>query len=174
LSLPCAAAIAFVLLWKAGLSQLAAYIAALVTLFEEIIFRGILQPLFIRRYGILRGIFLVGIAFGAVHFNQDLSIGLTDGLVIAKLCLRLIDALALSFVAGWLTLRTDSVLPAALAHGLMNVFGGSPLGPVFPWIGPLIYLLWAALAFLLFRYWPVQAEASQEAGPALAKRVHAT
>ena len=69
-------------------------------------------------------------------FNQDLSIRFTDGLVIAKLCLCLIDALALSFVAGWLTLRTGSVLPATLAHGLMNVFGGAPLGPVFPWIGP--------------------------------------
>lgn len=34
--------------------------------------------------------------------------------------------------------------------------------PQFFGIGPLIYLLWAVLAYVLFRYWPVQAGSAQE------------
>jgi membrane protease YdiL (CAAX protease family) len=141
---------------------------------EEIIFRGILQPLFVRRYGVIRGIFLVGIFFGAAHFDQDFSVGFTDGLVITKICLRLFGALALSFVAGWLTLRTESVFPAAVAHGLMNTLGSAPLGPSFAGIGPAIDLLWAALAFALFRYWPVRPEAAEKGGPGTTNPVPAS
>ncbi len=137
-----------------------------VALSEEVIFRGVLQPRFIRRYGPLRGLFLLGIVFAAAHFSIDFSDGFTDVLVIAKLCVRLSESLSLSFVAGWLTLRTGSVLPAGVAHGLMNVLGTSPLGPGFLGIGPLIILLWAMLAYVLFRYWPVQAEPVPEVGAA--------
>lgn len=129
---------------------------------EEIIFRGVLQPLFIRRYGPVRGIFLVGMTFAAAHFSTDFSAGYTDALVILKVCLRLIISLALSFVVGWLTLRSGSVLPAAIAHGLANVLGSSPFAPAFAGIGPLTDLLWAVLAYVLFRYWPVQTETTQE------------
>ncbi len=127
-----------------------------VALYEEIIFRGILQPRFIRRYGALRGIFLVGIAFTAAHLSEDFSVAFTDGLVILRLGTRLSMSLALSFVTGWLTLRTGSVLPAAVAHGLSNVSASSPLGSAFFGIGPLTELLWTVLAYVLFRHWPVE------------------
>jgi membrane protease YdiL (CAAX protease family) len=125
---------------------------------EEIIFRGLLQPRFLRRYGLFRGLFLLGIVFAGAHFGQDFSVGFTDGLVLLRLCLRLIESLALSFVFGWLTLRSGSVFPAAVAHGLFNVLGSFPLGPDFLGIGPVIYLMFALLAALLFRRWPIPAE----------------
>lgn len=128
---------------------------------EEIIFRGLLQPRFIRRYGLFRGIFLLGIVFAAAHLSADFSTNFTDALVILKLCVRLAGALPLCFVAGWLTLRSESVLPAAVAHGLLNILGFSPFGPTFAGIGPLIDLLWAALAYALFRYWPVQIQTAK-------------
>jgi membrane protease YdiL (CAAX protease family) len=129
---------------------------------EELIFRGLLQPLFIRRYAPTRGIFLVGIAFAAAHFSTDSSVGYTDWLVVLQLCRRLSSCLALSFIVGWLTLRTGSVLPAAVTHGLSNVLGSSPLGPQFSGIGPLTDLLEAVLAYVLFRYWPVETQTPQE------------
>lgn len=128
----------------------------LVALCEEILFRGILQPQFIRRYGTLRGVFLVGVVFAAAHFSEDFYIWYTDGMVIFKLCVRLASTIPLSLVAAWLTIRTGSVLPAAVAHGLANVLGTSPLGPKFLGIGPVEDLLWAVLAYVLFRYWPVE------------------
>jgi len=132
-------------------------------LFEEVLFRGILQPHFIHRYGILRGIFLLGIVFAAAHVGQDFcyqdfSYALSDGLVVLKLVVRVTLRLTLSFVASWLTLRNGSVLPATIAHGLMNVLGSSPLGPPFQAIALVTEVLWAALAYLLFRYWPVHEE----------------
>jgi membrane protease YdiL (CAAX protease family) len=145
----------------------------LVAFPEEVIFRGLLQPRFVRRYGPLRGIFLLGIAFAGAHFSTDFSIGHTDRLngwlVILMMCLRLISGVGMSFVTGWLTLRTGSVLPAAVAHGLFDVLVYSPLGPGFQRIGPvLLVILWAALAYVLFRYWPVQAEAVQQSSAAFA------
>jgi membrane protease YdiL (CAAX protease family) len=131
---------------------------------EEVIFRGVLQPRFIRRYGLFGGLVLLSVVFAASHIDVDLSdgIGFTNGLVILKVGVRLLSSLGLCFVAGWLTLRTRSVLPAALAHGLCNIVGVSPFGPTFPGIGPVIDILWIALAYALFRYWPVRAEAVQE------------
>jgi membrane protease YdiL (CAAX protease family) len=134
------------------------------TLGEEIIFRGLLQPRFIRRYGLFRGLVLLSIVFAAAHISADFSagFGFTDGLVILKLGVRLISSVGLCFVTGWLTLRTGSVLPAALAHGISNIMVLSPLGPTFPGIGPLDSLLWIVLAYALFHYWPVQPKAAQE------------
>jgi len=39
--------------------------------FEELVFRGFLQNVFIKRYGIFRGIFLVGIVWSVSHFESD-------------------------------------------------------------------------------------------------------
>jgi hypothetical protein len=61
-----------------------------------------------------------------------------------------------SFVLGWLTLETGSVLAAALAHTLYNVLLYSDLGPPFPGKNWLRLAMWAALAWLLFRCWPVK------------------
>jgi hypothetical protein len=88
--------------------------------------------------------------------STDFSFFFTDGLVLVKLGLRLLESLGLSFVVGWLTIRTGSVIPAGVAHGLFNILGFSPFGPRFPGIGPLIDLSWGMAAYALFRYWPRQ------------------
>lgn len=144
-----------------GLPSIALLSLLLIALAEEVIFRGVLQPQFVRRYGPIRGIFLVGVAFAAVHLSSDFSTGFTDGLVIVKLCLRLVESLALSFVFGWLTVRTGSVIPAAVAHGLFNVLGLSASGPNFPGVGPVYDLSWAVLAYALFQYCPLQDQACE-------------
>ncbi len=69
------------------ISSLWYFVPALV---EEMAWRGYLQPWFIRRYGLVRGIFLVGVVWGAFHyfwdFNfymtaRDVGIGLVGGLL---------------------------------------------------------------------------------------------
>lgn len=126
-------------------------------LFEEIIFRGFLQPRFTQRYGLYRGIFLVGIVWSAFHFPSDFAFSrLAVSDAILKLAFRLFVCIPLSFVLGWLTLETGSVLAAALAHTFYNVLIYSDLGPPFAGKDWLRAGLWAALAWLLFRYWPVK------------------
>jgi membrane protease YdiL (CAAX protease family) len=138
---------------------------------EEVIIRGLLQPRFIRRYGLFRGVFLVGIVFAAMHFWADFTVPMTDGAVLISLGIRLLQCIAMSGVLGWLTLRTASVLPAALAHCINNLIPDINklyIQPKIPGVTILVYLLWGALAYVLFRYWPVQAEAVQESGAAFA------
>lgn len=126
---------------------------------EELIFRGLLQPRFIQRYGLYRGIFLVGIVWAAFHFFSDFSFWLaTDVQVIERLGSRLFLCVTLSFVFGWLTLRSKSVLPATVAHALYNVLVTSSPQPSLAGIGMARSALWGVLAYILFRYWPVRGE----------------
>jgi membrane protease YdiL (CAAX protease family) len=133
---------------------------------EEIGWRGFLQPRFIRRYGIARGIFFVGLVWGAFHFISDFRGQLTTTIIILTLTRRLCMTVALSYVLAWLTIRSGSVLPAALAHGFYNIFLNLPVHTS-PWLMPA---LWAACAWFLFRYFPV-AEVNEgvpvESGPTL-------
>lgn len=99
---------------------------------EEIIFRGLLQKRFIQRYGIYRGIFFVGMVWAASHFFSDFSFTrATDLLVLEHLGTRVFMCVTLSFVLGWLTLRSKSVIPAAVAHALYNVMVSQTLGRLF-------------------------------------------
>jgi membrane protease YdiL (CAAX protease family) len=132
--------------------------------FEEMIFRGLLQTQFIRRYGLYRGIFLVGIVWAAFHFFSDFSFArATDWEVLAQIGFRMFMCVALNFALAWLTLRSESVVPAAIAHTLFNVLVFSPIGPYFAGKGMLRVASWAALAYLLFRYWPIPSESTLKA-----------
>jgi len=129
--------------------------------FEEVVFRGLLQTTFIGRYGLYRGIFLTGIIWAAYHFNSDAFSHPTEEGVLSKLGFRLVVCLALGFVLSWLTLRSGSIFPVAVAHTFYNMLV-SDFGPPFPgkaivWVG-----LWAVLACFLFRYWPVHVENEPE------------
>jgi membrane protease YdiL (CAAX protease family) len=130
---------------------------------EEVIFRGLLQTRFIHRYGLYRGIFLVGIVWAAFHFFSDFSfLRSSDQGVLVRLGFRIFMCVALNFALAWLTLRSQSVVPAAIAHTLYNVLVSSPIGPQFAGKDVLRVALWAVLAYVLFRYWPVPSEATLE------------
>jgi membrane protease YdiL (CAAX protease family) len=130
---------------------------------EELIFRGLLQPRFIQRYGIFRGIFFVGVVWAAFHFFSDFSFSrATDLKVLEYLSFRLFMCVTLSFVFGWLTLRSGSIFPASVAHTLFNVLIPSDLQPFSVGKGVLRVGLWVALAYVLFRYRPVRVKDSPE------------
>ena len=130
---------------------------------EELIFRGLLQPRFIERYGLYRGIFLVGIVWSAFHFFSDFSFShATDLGVFEHLSFRVFICVTHSFVFGWLTLRSRSILPAAVAHTLYNVLLHANVQPYFQGQNWVRIAQWAALAYALFRFWPVKIEKSPE------------
>lgn len=138
-------------------------------LFEEIIFRGLLQPRLVRRYGLYRGIFLVGIVWAAFHFFYDSYYGASDISVVLLLASRVFSCLVLGFVFSWLTLRSGSVLPAAIAHTFFNVFVLSNFGPDFNGKNWVRSVLWAVVAYSLFRHWPLKEEDEPEAVSAIAE-----
>jgi membrane protease YdiL (CAAX protease family) len=126
--------------------------------FEEVIWRGYLQPRFVRRFGVIRGIFLLGLVWSASHFIGDFQ-GITeDYQVFLKLAFRLYSCLALGYVFGRLILRSGSIWPSALAHGFQNAWvlssahwlreQDSWLTKTIPWV------CWGLLAVALFRFLP--------------------
>lgn len=123
--------------------------------FEEIVFRGVLQSQFIRRFGLHRGIFLVSITWGAYHFYSDLSFfHAAAWYVVVVVTSRLFLCVSLGFVLSWLTLRSRSLIPAIIAHGFFNfVVFSQPI----PFIGKgeVRAAMCGVLAYVLFRYWPV-------------------
>ena len=122
---------------------------------EELVFRGLLQPTLVRRYGTYRGIFLVGIVWSAFHFPFDFSFSpLSDLGAMQQLSSRILTCLTLGFVLSWLTLAAGSVLPAAVAHALYNFLLYADVAPAFPGKGFVRTALWGVLAYILFRYWP--------------------
>jgi membrane protease YdiL (CAAX protease family) len=130
--------------------------AIVSALAEEIAWRGYLQPRFIRRFGLYRGIFLVGIVWGAFHFPWNFSGRSNLWLFSVATADRLVGTVSLGFVLSWLTLKAKSVIPAGIAHGLMNaLYHANWEGKTSYWI---IYGLWGVLAFALFRFWPPEVE----------------
>ena len=126
--------------------------------FEEVIYRGYLQPRFIRRYGILRGLVILGLLWGASHFRWDFKSSFSDEQVLLAFLWRPALCVALGLVLGWTRLRSGSILPAAVIPGISNVnafshFEQRPSSAVFFDIA-----FWGLIAYLLFRYWPPKAE----------------
>lgn len=125
---------------------------------EELIWRGYLQPRFVQRFGVIRGVFLLGLAWSAFHFLDDFRKTSEDYQVLLKLTSRLGLCIAMSYVLGWLTLRSGSIWPAALAHGLQNVWafsGAQSLDGQDRFLTrTIIWTCWGLLGFALFRFWP--------------------
>ncbi len=135
-------------------------------LVEEIAWRGYLQPRFISRYGLYRGIFLVGIVWAVFHFPLDSYWRTAFSDVLIHSGWRLLDCVVMGFALSWLALRSKSVLPAGLAHGFSNFLLMSGFsGFSSRWT---VVLLWLMIALVLFRFFPPKIEASfdpQELSP---------
>lgn len=133
-----------------GFSSLWLLVPALV---EEVAWRGYLQPQFVRRYGLARGVFFVGLIWGAFHFSWNFHSTMTDQRVLLTLSERLLGTVVLSYVLAWLTIQSKSILPAGIAHATYNIFI-TDYSFTFrtPWW--LAIVLWAAVGYLLFRYFP--------------------
>lgn len=126
------------------------FVPALV---EEIAWRGYLQPGCIRRYGLVRGIFLVGVVWGAFHCSWDFNTSMTARDVCIVFVVRLASMVSASYIPAWLTIRSYSILPAAVAHAVYNMFiiGFSSPACNSQW---LTLPLWAVIGFVLFRFFP--------------------
>jgi membrane protease YdiL (CAAX protease family) len=125
---------------------------------EEITFRAILQPWLVKRYGIWRGLFFVGIIWSAAHFYKDFNFQMTELDALRAVGQRLLVCTALAFVFGWLTLRAKSIWPAVISHSSFNVMAFSESVDRFIGRATVRAVLWLVLAYFLFRYWPVQTD----------------
>jgi membrane protease YdiL (CAAX protease family) len=87
-----------------------AVFAALIAPFtEELFFRGFLQPLFSRTFGVAAGILITAILFGVLHapeyswaWQYALAVGFAGA------------------VFGWVRARANSIIPSTIMHGCYN------------------------------------------------------
>jgi membrane protease YdiL (CAAX protease family) len=126
---------------------------------EEIAFRGMLLPSFMYRYGLHRGIFLTGLVWAAIHFRSDTYSGLSPGGVLLHVANRIFLCMALNYLFAWMTLRERSIIPAALAHTAWNILHAIPNRPA--WELKFHFALAATLAYVLYRFWPIAAQADR-------------
>lgn len=128
---------------------------------EEVIFRGMLQPLFSREYGVKRGVFLATMAWAAYHFYSDGSARshVTDLDVFIGIISRALVCFAIGYVLSWLTIRSNSLVPPIMAHALYNVMNQADRDVSMQWEPTVGIALWAVLALILFWRWPITLKA---------------
>lgn len=88
---------------------LAVTAALLAPLFEELVFRGFLQPLLSRTFGVVAGVLVTAALFGALHLFEY-SLQWQYGVIIALA----------GAVFGWARARTGSVIPGVIMHCCFN------------------------------------------------------
>ncbi len=77
--------------------------------FEELFFRGFLQPLLSRSFGVVAGVLLTAFLFGALHAPEY------------AWAWQYVVAVSLAgAVFGWIRARTNSIIPSTIMHGCYN------------------------------------------------------
>jgi membrane protease YdiL (CAAX protease family) len=89
---------------------------------EEFVFRGLLLPLFLKKYqshkkGIFLSIFFSALFFGFSHF---INLSVNDN--IPQVIAQVIFAVFMGIFFGAVLLKTNKLIPIAITHGLINFF----------------------------------------------------
>jgi membrane protease YdiL (CAAX protease family) len=78
-------------------------------LFEELFFRGFIQPLLSRTFGVVAGILMTAIVFGALH-APEYSLAWQYALAVS----------IVGAVLGWVRSASNSIIPSTVMHGSYN------------------------------------------------------
>ncbi|WP_299440634.1 type II CAAX endopeptidase family protein [uncultured Aquimarina sp.] len=96
-------------------------ITSLLTIGEEIGWRGFLQKKLLERNSLLKSLVFLGLVWGFWHFPLIISgFNYPEYPVWGAFLLFPIITVFISFFMGWLTLNSKSVWPAVFAHGGIN------------------------------------------------------
>jgi membrane protease YdiL (CAAX protease family) len=93
-----------------AIALFAVFAAVIAPFTEELFFRGFLQPLFSRTFGVAAGISITAILFGALH-APEYSWAWQYALAVAFA----------GAVFGWVRARANSIIPSAIMHACYNL-----------------------------------------------------
>jgi len=98
-----------------------ALLNAFIATGEEFAWRGLLQPLLTDKLGLVKGVAILGFIWSMWHLPILLNgYNYPDTPVIGGFILFPIRLIAISFFYAWLTQKSKSFIPAAIAHGAGN------------------------------------------------------
>jgi len=87
----------------------AVFAAIIAPITEELFFRGFLQPLFSRSFGVIAGILITALIFGGLHAPEY------------SWAWQYASAVAFAgAVFGWVRYRANSIIPSTIMHGCYN------------------------------------------------------
>ena len=89
---------------------------------EEFVFRGFLQPLFLKKYITRKNGVFLGVMFPAIFFGASHLLNLTVNDNIPQVIGQSLYAVLIGFFFGVALLKTNKLLPLAITHGLINFF----------------------------------------------------
>ena len=97
--------------------QSASWLFSVISIFEEITWRGVVLAMFLRFYNQPKAIIFSAIGFGLIHV-----LTLLDGRPLAWTAGQVVWAAILGLFYGYVTIKSDSLLPAMIVHYLGNLF----------------------------------------------------
>ena len=89
------------------------------TMLEEVVFRGVLLRMLLRRHPARRAILYSALAFGLAHLPAALF-----GQAFVRTAGQVVWASIFGLFYATLVIETDSLVPAMVIHWLINVLGG--------------------------------------------------
>jgi hypothetical protein len=93
-----------------SLAVFAVMAVTIAPLFEELLFRGFIQPLLSRTFGVAAGVVLTAVLFGALH-APEYSWAWQYALAVS----------IAGAVFGWVRARAQSIIPGTIMHGSYNL-----------------------------------------------------
>ena len=98
---------------------------------EEVGWRGYLLPLLCSKFGIVNGIIIDGILWGVVHaplvsFGVNYA-GDYVGAPWTGILMMIVFAFSVGVFLSYLTIKTKSIIPACISHGVINALREAPL-----------------------------------------------
>lgn len=119
------------------------------TVGEEFAWRGFLQGHLVRRLGAVRGILMVSAVWWAWHLPGLIAgYNFPETPLLGAFVLFPLQMIGASFFFGWLTIRSGSFWPAALAHGAVNSIQQGVMDDLH-FEGPTLYIHVARTAGIL-------------------------
>jgi uncharacterized protein len=125
-------------------------ITGIVAAGEEFAWRGFFQQTLIERFGLLKGIIILGFIWSMWHLPIQLAgYNFQGNEILGSFILSPIQLIAGSLFFGWLTLSTRSFIPAALAHGAVNSIQEGIIANIQLDV-PMIYQHWIRTTVIAF------------------------
>ena len=101
----------------------ASLLISIPSMFEEVVFRGIVLTVFLNRYSVRKAILFSSFGFGLIHL-----LNLTNGVDLVWVLGQVVWAFILGLFYGYVFTKTRSLLPPMMVHYLGNVFISSLTG----------------------------------------------
>jgi membrane protease YdiL (CAAX protease family) len=96
-------------------------LTGLLAIGEEFAWRGLLQGELINRFGMFKGIVVLGFLWAIWHLPIQLAgYNYPETPILGSFLLSPLMLISVSFFYAWLTLKSGSFIPAAIAHGAFN------------------------------------------------------